>query len=146
MNRNQIVLRQRHDFTFGLGIAEDKFKPFHPLRPTMETLSRQYRWQVLQKQLGNCPLCGRQSDTGSYCLQCAIKRRERQRKKSGAKRRYNAASYRVAAEPAASTTFGELLVHDAASGASVEANQGTIIKDVVLDSTPSDEQSKRLLI
>jgi hypothetical protein len=30
MNRHQIVLRQRHDFTFGLGIAEDKFNPFIP--------------------------------------------------------------------------------------------------------------------
>ena len=46
----------------------------------------------------------------------------------------------------ASITFGELVVHDAASGAGVEANQGTIITDVVLDSTTSDEQSKRLLI
>ena len=49
-------------------------------------------------------------------------------------------------KPATSTTFGEMVIHDAASGAGVEANQGTIIKDVVLDSTTSDEQSKRLLI
>ena len=112
----------------------------------METLSRQYRWQILQKELGNCPLCGRQSETASYCLQCTIKRRERQRQKSGAKRRYNAASYRAAMKLPASITFGELLVHDAASGAGVEANQATIIKDVVSDSTISDEQSKRLLI
>jgi hypothetical protein len=112
----------------------------------METLSRQYRWQILQKELGNCPLCGRQSDTASYCLQCAIKRRERQRMKSGAKRRYNAASYRAAIKPVASPAFDELVIHDAASGASVEANQGTIIKDVVSDSTTSDEQGKTLLI
>ena len=46
----------------------------------------------------------------------------------------------------ASITFGELVVHDAASGAGVEANQDTIIKDVVSDSTISDKQSKRLLI
>jgi len=60
-----------------------------------EILSRQRRWQLLQKQLGNCPLCGKVSDSGSYCLPCTIKRRERQRKKFGAKRRYNAASYRA---------------------------------------------------
>jgi len=60
-----------------------------------ETLSRQRRWQLLQKQMGKCPLCGKGSDSGSYCLPCTIKRRERQRKKFGAKRRYNAASYRA---------------------------------------------------
>lgn len=66
--------------------------------------------------------------------------------KSGAKRRYNAASYRTAMKSVASTAFDELVIHDAASGASVEANQGTIIKDVVSDSTTSDEQGKTLLI
>src|SRR5262245_15598803 len=66
-----------------------------------ETLSRQRRWQLLQKQMGNCPLCGKVSDSGSYCLPCTIKRRERQRKKFGAKRRYNAASYRAAFKLAA---------------------------------------------
>jgi len=66
-----------------------------------ETLSRQRRWQLLQKQMGKCPLCGKGSDSGSYCLPCTIKRRERQRKKFGAKRRYNAASYRATLKLAA---------------------------------------------
>ena len=73
-----------------------------------ETLSRQRRWQLLQKQMGNCPLCGKLSDSGSYCLPCTIKRRERQRKKFGAKRRYNAASYRAALRLAVSTNVKTL--------------------------------------
>ena len=30
MDRDQMGFRQRRDFTFGLGIAEDKFNPFIP--------------------------------------------------------------------------------------------------------------------
>jgi hypothetical protein len=61
-------------------------------------LSKQRRWQDLQVQLGNCALCGKrldQAELARYCLQCTIKRRERQREKTGSRRRYNSASYRM---------------------------------------------------
>lgn len=45
----------------------------------------------------------------SYCVDCAVKRRERARKKNGFKRRYNAASYRLAQEDTPQHDQAELI-------------------------------------
>ena len=121
------------EFHVWLRNSYGSIETFYPLRLMIETLSRQHRWQILQKQLGNCPLCGKPSDSTSYCLPCAIKRRERQREKCGSKRRYNAASYRASIKLVTSTTLGDVVLQDAESGSSNGAGQGTIMQEVALD-------------
>ena len=51
--------------------------------------TRQARWQEERKQKGLCLQCGRPRppELNSYCLECAVKRREQRRARLGSKRR-----------------------------------------------------------
>lgn len=51
--------------------------------------SRQARWQEERKQLGLCIQCGRPRppELSSYCIGCAVKRREQRRARLGSMRR-----------------------------------------------------------
>lgn len=72
-------------------IIQDKF--------TSLPVSRQRKWQLRKEALGLCPLCGRVKPKGySWCADHAVKVREDQRIKQGAKKRYkNARSYKLPA-------------------------------------------------
>lgn len=52
--------------------------------------TRQSRWQERRRREGLCIGCGRPrpSELGSYCVECAVKRRERRRERLGSKSRY----------------------------------------------------------
>jgi hypothetical protein len=68
---------------------------------------------------GNCGLCGKpldQAELARYCLECAIKRRERQRMKSGSRRRYNSASYRISARINGASGLEDSLTSDRTPG------------------------------
>jgi NMD protein affecting ribosome stability and mRNA decay len=63
-------------------------------------MSRQSRWQEERRRMGVCTLCGRPGppELRQLCLECAVKRRERNRERRGSKVRYtNAKSYQLSA-------------------------------------------------
>lgn len=60
---------------------------FHP--ETGQKISRQRWHQIMNVQLGLCRVCGEpRLKKGTYCPACAVKRRERERRKFGRKKRY----------------------------------------------------------
>jgi hypothetical protein len=59
----------------------------------IKPLSRQRRWQLRQRALGNCTTCGRPAFTAQHCLKHARAARERVRARVGSKRRYNSKTY-----------------------------------------------------
>lgn len=58
-------------------------------------VSRQYRYQLRKRALDRCIICGKQKVTANFCLEHAIERRERQRKRLNSKRRLKSLTYRL---------------------------------------------------
>jgi len=59
-------------------------------------ISRQRKYQLRMKRDGRCISCGEPTVEGVFCLKHCVERRERTRKKIGAKRRWKGAlSYRL---------------------------------------------------
>jgi hypothetical protein len=58
-------------------------------------VSRQRKWQILQRQAGRCVVCGKPATSAKWCAEHAAYWREYQRKRIGSVRRYQGAkSYR----------------------------------------------------
>ena len=60
----------------------------------MKKVSRQRLWQRKMQAEHRCITCGKPAYTVLLCYDCAVKRRERARKKFGYKKRYNSKTYR----------------------------------------------------
>lgn len=68
------------------------------LDQNLRSLSRQARWQHARVAEGNCRQCGKPAAQYLvHCLNCAIRLRERNRKRTRAVARHNSITYRLSA-------------------------------------------------
>lgn len=68
-------------------------------------VSRQRKYQLRATRDGRCTECGKKATAGARCLKHQVLARERQRKRNGARRRYNTISYTLSAQEFPGTRY-----------------------------------------